>query len=155
MGHTIQGFLGKSETIKEIVSPLSTGQYAVIELPQNIHCLFLSCGAWDIIAERQNVTLNNNITPFDFLDTATKEYLQNIKPSGKFIYIETDYYGGRGSQAAGIFEDGILLDVYNSEGKTDGAINTALRFIGVIKEPDADEFETLNLHKYRHMPDFN
>ena len=118
MEHMIQGFLGKSETIKEIISPLGAVQYAVIELPQNIHCLFLNCDAWDIIAERQNVTLNNDIAPFDFLDTATKEHLQSIKPSGKFIYIETDYCGGFGSQTAGIFDEGILLDVYNSEGKT-------------------------------------
>lgn len=40
-----------------------------------------------------------------------KNYLEDVKPNGKFIYIETDYFGGEGNQSSGFFTNGKFLEV--------------------------------------------
>jgi hypothetical protein len=60
---------------------------------------------------------------------------------GKVIYVEAEYFGG-GTQATCLFENGNLVKgplVYQ------GAINEALRFLGVKAIRGTDEFVTVGL----------
>ncbi len=69
----------------------------------------------------------------------------NIKT---FALIETDYFGGAGTQWACVYAESKLIMPY-----TEGGINQALKEIGVIKEKSLDEFDTINLSKYRDYED--
>lgn len=68
------------------------------------------------------------------------------RPSPPFAAVYTDYFGGLGSQVAVAYRDGAPLD-------TDGTINDALRALGVVAKPGLDEFDTLELGRYRGIPE--
>lgn len=73
----------------------------------------------------------------------------------RFVLAETDYFGGAGEQSAEIFEisDGKSKSI---SGIIDGyhPINEALKKIGVQRESGMDEFDTIDLGKYRTNNDF-
>lgn len=164
MGHMIQCFIGNPIVIKKIVLPLKQVTTSILDFPQGLQCLFLCDNLFDAIHSNVTISSNNEIEPFVFLDQAIKDYLEMIQPDGYFIYVETDYFGGEGTQISAIFKDGKILETYKENTANiditipwpnrllESPINKALRYIGVIRDGQLDEFDTLGLGKYRHMP---
>lgn len=62
--------------------------------------------------------------------------------------IQTDYFGGIGSQAANAFinEQNISKEIKN--------INQALLALGIVATKGYDEFDTVGLDDIRHQPDY-
>lgn len=72
---------------------------------------------------------------------------KEISEAGKVAYVETDYFGGSGSQAAMLWDAGeVIGPPYQSR---IGAINQVLARLGVEKGDAADCFEALGLDRYR------
>jgi hypothetical protein len=72
---------------------------------------------------------------------------------GDLAYVETEYFGGTGGQSAMAFANGReVMPLERSHGA--GAINTALRRIGVLREAGKDEFDTIGLGERRSMEDY-
>ena len=69
-----------------------------------------------------------------------------VRQSKKIAYVEAEYFGGDGTQASAIWEEGRL--VFGPLVASD-AINQALRLLGVLKEKESDEFEALSLGRHR------
>ncbi|MES2735200.1 MAG: hypothetical protein V4672_02700 [Verrucomicrobiota bacterium] len=67
---------------------------------------------------------------------------------GPLVYLETEYFGGMGTQAAVAFIDGSPMDSTLLTG--DDAINRALKAIGVIAASGVDEFDHLGLSRHRY-----
>ena len=71
----------------------------------------------------------------------------------KFALIATDYFGGEGVQAGRVFENEkeVFLEGYSTKNIlfTGISINEALSYIGVKKGKRTDEFDAINLSKYR------
>ena len=161
----IQGIIGKSSTTEKIIAPLIPVQTVIEKLPQNFNLLFI-CEKINDAIQRQVVLDDTNrvIEPFEFLDLKINKYLESCCQSGSYAYIETDYFGSVGTQAAGLFESGKLIEVYKGgdsdidttmpwpERLLEQPINKVLRKIGVLRNPELDEFDTLGLGEYRHMP---
>lgn len=85
--------------------------------------------------------------------------LQEISSIGPVAYIETDYYGGVGSQAGATFVNGepVVIKVepeVKSVERTIGPINSALRALGVARTESLDEFDSLGLGRFRSMEDW-
>lgn len=162
MGHMIQGFIGYPATIKEAITPFMPVMASIAELPQRLCCLFLCEKVNDSIHTYINTDNSYKIEPFDFFDSSIKKYFEMIRPKGTIIYIETDYFGGEGTQFSGIILDGKLLATYQNtdtdiaipypDRLLESPINKALRQLGVIRDAGLDEFDTLGLGNYRHMP---
>ena len=72
---------------------------------------------------------------------------------GGLAYVETEYFGGTGAQAATAFIDGHEV-VAPQSAKAAGPINQALRRIGVTRTDANDEFDTLGLGERRTMTDY-
>lgn len=68
-----------------------------------------------------------------------------------FAVIETDYFGGRGDQAAAVYH-GDREVMAPSVGAV-GSINEALRHLGVRASPSVDEFDTVGLGRFRDFYD--
>ena len=68
-------------------------------------------------------------------------------------YITTYYFGGQGGQDALVWDKGSLRFSPTEQGYNQGwpnsPISQALRMIGVVTEKGMDEFDTVNLGKYR------
>ena len=72
---------------------------------------------------------------------------------GSLAYVETEYFGGTGGQAATAFVDGHEV-VAPQSAKGAGPINQALRRIGVTRTAADDEFDTIGLGERRTMTDY-
>jgi hypothetical protein len=75
-----------------------------------------------------------------------------------FAVIETDYFGGTGSQAAAVYQGRVEVMAPESSAITPvshsiGPINNALRQLGVRAIVGRDEFETVGLYRYRDFYD--
>ena len=69
----------------------------------------------------------------------------------ELAYVETDYFGGIGTQGGVLYENGRIRIAPHSG---DGTINLLLRELGVKCLANKDEFDSLNLGNYRHMTEY-
>ncbi len=83
------------------------------------------------------------------LDCQTTHYFARQLDIKRYAIIHTDYLGGIGDQFAVVYEaDRVVMTT------TAGGINQALRTIGVKCSPGLDEFDSINLAKYRHFDQY-
>ncbi len=62
----------------------------------------------------------------------------------EYALVMTEYFGGVGEQYASVYSgDKQVMP------ETENGINEALKIVGVVKEDGKDEFDTINLGKYR------
>jgi hypothetical protein len=73
---------------------------------------------------------------------------------GGLAYVETEYFGGTGGQSAMAFADGREAMAPQRARGGGGAINQALRAIGVKRSVADDEFDTVGLGERRSMDDY-
>lgn len=73
---------------------------------------------------------------------------------GGLAYVETEYFGGTGGQSAMAFVDGREAMAPQRARGGGGAINQALRAIGVKRDAVNDEFDTIGLGERRAMEDY-
>lgn len=83
-----------------------------------------------------------------FDNQVTREFAKILKIE-KYALINTEYFGGVGTQSATVYENNKRIFKV-----TEGGINRALALIGVVRENNKDEFECLNLGKYRRFCDY-
>ena len=78
------------------------------------------------------------------IPSAIKSITENFK--GSIAYVEAEFFGSGGTQAAVIWKEGDLIfgPLVNVR-----AINQALRILGVTKGTCFDEFDALGLGKHR------
>jgi hypothetical protein len=62
-------------------------------------------------------------------------------------YVETEYFGGDGVQAAAVWEGGAIA--FGPRQADAGPINEALRLLGVERTTAQDEFDTVGLGRHR------
>lgn len=87
------------------------------------------------------------------LDGPFAHLVATIAAEGDYALIETDYVAGTGNQVAAVYRKGQHLPLIASERVAVGAINEALRAIGVHARNGVDEFDTLGLGRYRDFED--
>lgn len=149
MGHCIRAIIGSHEVIqrpaddwvcaKEIELPQGFGMiFCTIELLEDIEEL-LGCSGKAVDA--------HDFPELDYLDASVKYLMESYSQGTKLAYVETDYFGGAGTQAGILYKDGKPAAPQSGE----GAINALLKELGVWCFPSKDEFDMLELGKYRHM----
>lgn len=86
------------------------------------------------------------------LNCTTVHHLMNaIAVEPLFAIIETNYFGGNGSQSAVVYRG--KLEIMAPERDVAGSINRALRQLGVKRTLLDDEFDTIGLGNYRNFDD--
>jgi len=67
---------------------------------------------------------------------------------GRFVLLQTEYFGGVGDQWATVYHGAErVMEV------TRGGINKALALVGVVREGNSDEFDTIGLGAHRDFSD--
>lgn len=101
-----------------------------------------------ILKKRSTLDLNLADCPTMFpTDQVIAYIVKDISlENALFAVIFTEYHGGVGIQFASIFEG------YINKNKSITRINDALAALGVIREDDLDEFDTLGLSLFRREP---
>jgi len=91
---------------------------------------------------------------FTYLSSSVVVALSSASEVGPLVYVETNYFGGIGAQAAAAFVQGKMAfadyhEVLRDPQRGDGPINRALKMLGVAKVAGQDEFDTLGLGRFR------
>jgi hypothetical protein len=89
---------------------------------------------------------------FEYLSARVEEWVASASLGGRLAYVEAEYFGGTGLQAAVGFQEGaIALGPMQADV---GPINTALNFLGVVRTAQMDEFDTVDLGRHRSVDDW-
>jgi len=155
MAHCIRAFLGHSKNITLLSEYVSANQ---IQLPQGLSMIFLTDSLFDKITEAFNTHDSITVDGFIFLTSAVVSVLEKHSQHDKLAYFETDYFGGKGTQSAALYEGGkqtlppIFTDEMNIKLPNDKkAINVILKQFGIRKSIGKDEFESIGLDLFRKM----
>jgi hypothetical protein len=153
MGHHIQGFIASADNLTKAATTLEFAR--VVSLMEG----------FEFLPVTELLFSGDEIVVFNYFERLTDRLARWAQECSRFFalaYIETDYFGGVGSQAAIVWKDGIVafspVWTSNSGGKStplhEGAINRAAREIGVSRGTSLDEFEALGLDQHRDNDDW-
>jgi hypothetical protein len=166
MGHVVRGFISNMPLLRGL-----SGRYEhayVAELQQGFGLLPIIDTLFDEITlpiAGEAGTAKSYHELF-FLSRAIEAVAKDASEAGPIAYIETDYFGGVGTQSAIVWNKG---EVEFGPAETarrlkdpsvpevpllDGAINRALRVLGVVRGDYLDEFDALGLGKLRYTEDW-
>ena len=146
MGHQIEVIIGKREDMRQITERWCC---QAAELPQDFVMVYLTDQLFDRITGLRGVPDREISGELTYLTEAIHQFLQESSRQSRLAYIETDYTGGYGSQAGVLYENGRMTAAPRSG---EGTANQLLHQLGVSCSRGQDEFDSLELYKYRHMP---
>lgn len=150
MGHCIRAIIGAHEAVRKIADDWIYAKE--IDLPQGFGMIFCTIRLLENIEElmesSEEAVHDPDYPELDYFDASVKELMENYSFRTKLAYFETDYFGGTGTQAGILYENGKPAAAPQSG---EGTINALLKELGVWRKPDKDEFDMLGLGKYRHM----
>jgi|JI10StandDraft_1071094.scaffolds.fasta_scaffold1378241_2 hypothetical protein len=143
MAHHIRGIIGPKGRLSEITAR---------GLPEEVRELDVGMG-WvpmtEAMMEKLAVRHPNPIDAdvrFERLGWGVLELLSELSEKSAILYLETEYFGRVGQQLATVFVDGVRTVEACS-------VDEGLRAIGVVARAEEDEWDTVGLNNFRHMPD--
>lgn len=146
MGHCINAVIGARDSVRGLAEDWLR---EVIELPQDFGMILMTNDFLENVGELMEVSDELCFPELENFTEEVKELMERYSFRTKLAYIETDYFGGAGTQAGVLYENGrITIGPRRGE----GTINALLRELGVWRYPDKDEFDMLGLGNHRHMP---
>ncbi|MDB5292418.1 MAG: hypothetical protein JWL69_3659 [Phycisphaerales bacterium] len=155
MGHMINGFIANAENLSRAARHKS-----------NCHLCFLEQGFAflpvfaDMVDPQERVS---SMQEFYGLTDSLSQWAMAESTQYSIVYIETDYFGGTGAQAAISWRDGQISfgplmtgDGPRAKRSTllDGAVNQCLRHLGVLRGDASDEFDAMGLGRHRSNESF-
>ncbi len=161
MGHYIQCIIGKEKVIKELSD---NWVYAhKVRLNSGFSLIPLTEELIDDMNELANVGSDPAFEEFQKLSKSIELVLKQNSYKEKIAYIETEYFGGTGVQAAVSYSKGNVFDgpkltrtswdykkcEYIDEPIEERAINSILSGLGLEKRNDIDSFDNLGLGNFR------
>lgn len=159
MGHNLEAIIGKAADIEPIADAWT--QAHSIALPQGLGMIKLD-NELDEAIHRALDKPGPEYADFHRLTPALIALLEAQSKNTRLAYIETDYFGGPGTQAAILFADGKPAqgplkteDAWDQENNAfvqtpegERAINAVLKQLGVYRKGGLDEFDTIKLGWY-------
>jgi hypothetical protein len=159
--HELQAVIGPIPPVTEFAGRWV--QAHLVALPQRFGLVPITTVLLDDIQELAMLDEPDPFTGFSRLSAALVQAIVEATRSGPLAYIETEYWGGIGRQSAVVWNKGrLVLGPLTSDNETagandtqpalplsEGAINQALRYLGVWRQNGQDEFDMLSLGQYR------
>lgn len=142
--HIIRAFIGKENAIRKLADNWLKEQ---IILPQGFALLFLTEDFFDDIEELTDIK-NSLDNQFEFFTSSIAHIMEHHSFKSKIAYIETEYFGGVGGQGGVLYVDGKMTIPPTWENGIGGII---LSELGVMKVKDDDEFDSIDLGRFRSM----
>jgi hypothetical protein len=148
MGHHLTGIIGGKKVMQAF-----TQRYCLhtpIPLAQDLFLSPLRDQELDSFLPSPLTGIRNGFT---YLSDQLLDILKTISVDEPIAYIETDYFGGVGQQAAVVVNGGRLL--FGPQSAESGPINEALAALGAKVAPGTiDEFHAVELDRHRHTEDW-
>jgi hypothetical protein len=88
---------------------------------------------------------------FEFMNAPLESWVRALSRGSAVAYLETEYYGGEGFERSAVFrESNVVLGPLDGA----GAINRALRVLGVAAKPGQEEFDVVGLGRHRSLEEW-
>jgi len=88
---------------------------------------------------------------FEFLTPPVESCVRALSKGSAIAYMETEYFGGEGYERSAVFRDAhVILGPLDGA----GAINGALRALGVAAQPGQQEFDAVGLGRHRSLEEW-
>ena len=142
MGHRISALIAKA--------PIGTEVAQQFDLPVIVESGFVIVGLYAGHSDHWGEKLGLENTAFSemILDCpVTHEFARRLGME-RYALIETNYFGGHGEQFAAVYS-GTTIEMP----ATKGGINEALKRLGVKRQSNMDEFDTIGLGRQRSFDD--
>ena len=147
MGHNISGIIGPVDEL--IRFSRDSSLHPPARLTGDLGFLPLSDEHLDYLFPEQG-DFDHEMT---YLSAALKNALRDLTGDSVMAYIETDFFGGQGEEAAVVYNRGEC--VYGPHRAPVGPISQALALLGVVAHPTHhDAFETAGLGRHRSNEDW-
>ena len=156
MSYVLRALIASEKTLQPITHRYATAK--LVALRQGIGIIPLTHDLYaEIHAEEQG---EDRVLPESFQSLTSNIALlaQGASTAGSIGYIEAEFFGGVGSQAAALWRDGQIVygpTVTGSEPDmpllpmSEWAFNSVLRLLGVSAADGIDEFATVGLGSHR------
>lgn len=145
MVHSIRAIIGPLDVIQDVIH--AAGNPPATELPCGMTIIPLGDAQ---IEKLTGVGSGELVSGFGYLSLGLELALATLATRGAFAFIETEYFGGSGGQAAVLFNPGVT-PVRLTDAPHPNPINSALKSLGVPALRGADEFDTLELGRFRSL----
>jgi hypothetical protein len=145
MSHSISGFVARADVLRAGTAHLRSAYVA--SLAQGFGFL--------PVTEEVDEETGGRTAAYEQLYRLTDALARlgsAMSRGGAVAYVETDYFGGTGDQAAIAWKDGRIA--FGPEKARMGAVSDALRRIGAAKGEARDEFEAVGLDRHRGNDDW-
>lgn len=149
-----------SHTLQALIVPVAAARHLrqhpapthAVPISGSLLLVPLTDELYDFLAE--GVSSDDEAYPDTFwkFHQAIKAFGSQVADGDLFAYIETDYFGGQGMQAAGAWRGSDT--VVEPRSAAIGPINDVLRAMGVAASSRVDEFDAVGLSRHRHMEDW-
>jgi hypothetical protein len=149
MTHMIQGLvvpaaIARTISVEHAVPvPLSAAGVAFIPMTDVL---------LDHLAARCPTSTARAPTEFWKLSPSAVLWLEELSATARVAYLETEYFGGGGGQAAAVWESGKIILAPRQANI--GPINDALRLLGITRTQTQDEFDVAGLGRHRRTEDW-
>ena len=150
MGHSIEALI-IPESAAGLVSEMLPHTRAV-SLGHGLRLVPITAATFDALRERFPNLQDPPDPEFWKLSGPIAFVAQELSQRGAVAYVETDYFGGNGEQAATVWEFGSVR-MPPTQADT-GPINAALRLMGVRARFMHDEFDTVGFGANRNNDDW-
>jgi hypothetical protein len=149
--YSLCALLGPYDHLSRRLAPYSNAR--LVELQGGLGLVPLS---EDLLREVQHVTRDASESSaicetFEFLTPAVELWVCDLSRNAKVAFVETEYFSGEGFERAALWQDGELV-----LGPLDGAgaVNEALRALGVSAGPGQEEFDYVGLGRHRSLEEW-
>jgi hypothetical protein len=151
MAHNVQAFIARTELLQMLAHELKRAH--VIPLTQGLALLPTVAHPAEFYDEQAgNEERKGLFAELNYLSSPFAEQARRFSEQGTIAYVETEYWGGDGEQAAIVWAKGKI--VFGPARANFGTINEALRHLEVERGAHRDRFDAIGLGRYRDNDDW-
>lgn len=147
MGHTLRAIVGKAQPVAQLARNWRLARLVV--LPQGFALVPVTTPLHQDIIDLFAEKLLKPHDDLALLSAALERVIRDASHGAQLAYIETDYFGGIGTQSAIGWENGAVACGPFGSNSNERPINTVLAWMGTIAYPGSDEFDALTLGRFR------
>jgi hypothetical protein len=149
MAYALEAFVMGSTTADEVIKPFSSA--LAVSLARGLSLIPLT---GDFLAKLESIY--HYAVSFKFEDLPTLapsavEWAEQVSLLGPVAFVEAEFFGGMGDQAGIGWQDG---SVVFGPVRAAAASNQVLRWLGVVPGDQSDEFDALQLGRYRNTEEW-
>ena len=159
MGYVLAAFIASEAVLRQEMSALEHSYVA--SLPQGLGLVPVTDQFFDEVSLDDPERTDDTYPQFTYLSSNLEKLALRISVLSPVAYVEADYFGGVGGQLSIVWQDSKVVLKPVEERNIDrvlisqGAINAALRILGVEHGSYHDEFDALRLGRHRDTDDWN